>query len=146
MLQASSMAIMAFFLVNGPYPVHNFAHAFGAKYRIPHGLANAILLPLTIKHMPEYYCKSIKSLAALLNISSKDKMKSEIIEDIVKYIEELNQKIGLPSNFDQFNIQLDEFEDIILAIQTDPVAALYQMPLETIQNVVKETISAPQPH
>ncbi len=144
MLQASSMAIMAFFLVNGPYPVHNFAHAFGAKYRIPHGLANAVLLPLTIKHMPTYYAKSIRSLATLLNTSHKDKTELEIIENVAEYISDLNKELGLPSNFNQFNIQSSEFEDIIIAVQTDPVAALYQMPLETIQNVVTETICIPQ--
>lgn len=44
MLQASLMGITAFSFALSAIPVHNFAHAYGVLFRIPHGLANAVFL------------------------------------------------------------------------------------------------------
>ncbi|WP_307195032.1 iron-containing alcohol dehydrogenase [Neobacillus niacini] len=68
MLMASSMAILAFTLTTSVIPVHNLAHVFGAKYGVPHGLANAVLLPEVMGAMPALYLPRIQEFAAHLGI------------------------------------------------------------------------------
>ena len=50
MALASTYAGFAFTRANVGY-VHAIAHQFGGKYHTPHGLANAIMLPLSLIHI-----------------------------------------------------------------------------------------------
>ncbi len=50
LLQASTMAISAFYSSLGGIPIHNCAHAFGAISHIPHGDANTVpVMPVVIE-------------------------------------------------------------------------------------------------
>jgi len=75
--------------------VHAIAHSLGGQYGIPHGLANAIILP----HLLEYYGDSIyEKLSSLANIvgtvgiSSKEKA-----ERFIQWIKDLNKSMGIPN-------------------------------------------------
>jgi len=49
--------------------VHSIAHSIGGKYNVPHGLANAIILPMVLK---EYGKKSYHKLAKLYDAVHHD--------------------------------------------------------------------------
>ena len=66
--------------------VHAIAHALGGQYNIPHGLANALILPLIMK---EYGKKAYKQLAKIydyIDLDNKDISKKEKSEKIIDWI------------------------------------------------------------
>ncbi|MCK4818193.1 iron-containing alcohol dehydrogenase, partial [bacterium] len=80
--------------------VHGMAHSLGGLYRVPHGIANGILLP----HGLEYNFDVIKDkLARLLSVIDQEKSGIDIedtarktIKGIKNLLEKLNSACGLP--------------------------------------------------
>lgn len=98
MLWASYYAGMAFTRAYVGY-VHAIAHNLGGFYGIPHGLANAVILPYVL----EYYGSTAHfKLARLAEISGvktigSDKDKAEAFIEAIKT---LNKNMNIPDGFD----------------------------------------------
>ena len=100
MLLASHYAGIAFTKSYVGY-VHAIAHSLGGKYGIPHGLANAVILPVVLK---EYGYKAYKKLAHLAyeaNIASKDENIDIAANKFISWILEMNEKMNIPTGFEQ---------------------------------------------
>ncbi len=98
MLWASYYAGMAFTRAYVGY-VHAIAHNLGGFYGIPHGLANAVILPYVL----EYYGASAhKKLAKLAEISGvkTDGSDKEKAEAFIEAIKTLNKNMNIPDGFD----------------------------------------------
>jgi len=80
--------------------VHAMAHAIGGLYGVPHGLANAIILP----HVLRYYGKKAhKRLAALARASgacSTQHSDEETADAFIQRIQAMNKAIGIPDHID----------------------------------------------
>jgi alcohol dehydrogenase class IV len=135
MLQASTMGITAFSFALNAIPVHNLAHAYGALYRIPHGLANAVFLPHVIEMIPHHYLKKIGMLAQALNLETKDKAPEALLGEVVEKIRSLQRDVGLPSDFSDFEIPEDSLAATIAAVQSDPAAMNFPLPAELIEAI-----------
>ena len=70
MLHASYYAGCAFTKSYVGY-VHAVAHSLGGQYNIPHGLANAILLPHVLEEYGETIYKKLAKLAVAAGIAEK---------------------------------------------------------------------------
>lgn len=99
MQKASYFAGVAFTRAYVGY-VHALAHALGGFYGTPHGLANAVLLPVVL----EYYGKSAaKSLAALADVAGiGDKGDDEVAKaaKFVSRIKEMNDEMDIPATIE----------------------------------------------
>src|SRR5690606_19639351 len=62
LLQASTMACNAVANALNVNMVHNCSHALGGLYRIPHGEANGVLLPIVFDEMRDFYAANGKRL------------------------------------------------------------------------------------
>lgn len=93
---------------------HSLAHKLGAKYHIPHGLANAILITHVIRYnatdsptkqaiFPQYKYphakKDYSEIAHLLGISGKDH--DEDIDNLIVKINELREQCGVPATLQE---------------------------------------------
>ncbi len=100
MLEASYCAGVAFTRAYVGY-VHAIAHNLGGQYGIPHGLANAVILPYVL----DYYGKSAyKKLAELADVAGLETMgmnKEQKAKLFIAEIRAMNEKMGIPSKFDQ---------------------------------------------
>ena len=80
--------------------VHAIAHTLGGFYNVPHGLANAIILP----HVLEYYGKnvyeSLSELADLIGITSRSDTKKMKAEKFIEEIRKLNRSMNIPEQVD----------------------------------------------
>ena len=100
---------------------HSLAHKLGAEFHIPHGRANAILLPYVIKYnaqqptkfvsFPKYeYFIADKKYAQL---AKKNGMNANTTEEgvnsLVQAIRELNQKLEMPQSLQEAGIDEKEF-------------------------------------
>ncbi|UOQ94613.1 iron-containing alcohol dehydrogenase [Halobacillus shinanisalinarum] len=138
MLMASSMAISAFSLALNAIPVHNLAHALGARYGIPHGLANAVLLPNVMESLPSIYLPRIKGFAEALRIENISDSPEKCLEQVTTYIRDLRSQIGLANTFEEVAIDHKQLEEIVTAVQSDPSGVFFRIPEEIIANVVNE--------
>jgi alcohol dehydrogenase class IV len=136
MLQASTMAINAFGNALGAIPVHNCAHAFGALYHVPHGDANAALLPVVMEKLPEFYLPNAKRLAKALNMQplSSD---GETLAAVVAKLKDFQQQIGCATNFAKWGIKAEDMEKIVVAISSDPAALFYPIPQDRIVEIAE---------
>ena len=120
MHNASTIAGMAF--TNAFLGVnHSIAHKLGAEFHIPHGKANAILLPYVIKYngtIPtkiaswpkyEYYMADEKyaNISRLLGLPCSTK--EEGVKSLIKAVQELNEKLGEERSLKEYGIREDEF-------------------------------------
>lgn len=138
MLMASAMAITAFGFGNNGVPVHNMAHVFGAKFRIPHGLANSVLLPNVMAALPSLYVSKIRRFAEALGIENLSSNPHECLIKVIEFIRNLRQQIGLPETFAEFNLDLDALQTIVDDVQGDSAAGLFQIPADVITKVTEE--------
>ncbi len=76
--------------------VHSIAHALGAIYNIPHGLANAIVLPIVLRSYNGKADKRLAELATAINITEKEDDTHTKAEKFISYIEELQKKMNIP--------------------------------------------------
>jgi alcohol dehydrogenase class IV len=140
MLQASLMGITAFSFSLNAIPVHNFAHAYGALFRIPHGLANAVFLPVVMESIPDLYLPKISEFAKALRVEIKGEEPQEILAKVVEKIRMLQHKTGLPKDFTSYNLTGEDLERTIAAVAKDPAAVSFPMPKELIQAIGQRVV------
>jgi alcohol dehydrogenase class IV len=135
MLVASNMAIMSFAMSGLFYPIHNVAHAVGGQLRIPHGEANAVLIPILMEQYPKHYLPNAEALADALGIPA-GLTAEETVAAAAEKVRQLQQKCGVNP---QFTPALDEAtRDLMFwAVRLDPAGLFYPLP----DPVIKECIA-----
>ncbi|MGG0410067.1 iron-containing alcohol dehydrogenase [Peribacillus simplex] len=136
MLHGSMMGITAFCSALNAIPVHNFAHAFGALFRIPHGLANAVLLPVVMESSPDLYLPKAHLIAEAFGVKIHDEDSKGILAKVVEKLRVFLSDLGLPSDFSAYGTNQSDMERILKAVMTDPAATNYPMSEELIMSVV----------
>jgi alcohol dehydrogenase class IV len=140
MLAAACMAVNGYLAAFNATPVHNFAHAFGAMFHIPHGDANAALLPIVMESLIDFYAPNAERLAQGLNMSTNGKVGIELMRDVIAKLRDLQQQIDCATNFKRWNVTAQDMEQIIMAVSSDPVAVLYPLTPEKIQEIALKVI------
>ncbi|PGY08434.1 iron-containing alcohol dehydrogenase [Bacillus sp. AFS031507] len=143
LLQASLMGITAFSFALNAIPVHNMAHAYGALFRIPHGLANAVFLPVVMELVPDLYLPKAAELAQALNVDVKGDTPQTALAKVIGKIKLLQYKVGLPADFKQFNISEEALQLAITAVMKDPAALSFPMPKELIAAIGQKVVPLP---
>lgn len=95
MLYASHYAGISFTVSYVGY-VHAIAHSLGGKYGIPHGLANAVILPIFLEEYGKriYHKLAILSRASYI-ASSEDDDKNAALK-FIDWIYKANEEMGIP--------------------------------------------------
>jgi alcohol dehydrogenase class IV len=140
LLHASLMGITAFSFALNAIPVHNLAHAYGALFRIPHGLANAVFLPVVMEMVPMLYLPKVKELAEALALDVKDDTPDAALAKVVDKIRLMQYKVGLPADFKEFNITEEALKLTIPAVMKDPAALNFPMPKELIAAIGQRVV------
>ncbi len=81
--------------------VHSLAHALGGKYNIPHGLANAVILPTVLREYGKAVHKKLWKLAVYCKLAEKSDTYEKGAETFICAIETLNEKFGIGKTFAQ---------------------------------------------
>ncbi|RFU64793.1 iron-containing alcohol dehydrogenase [Peribacillus glennii] len=143
MLHASLMGITAFSFALNAIPVHNLAHAYGAMFRIPHGLANAVFLPVVMEYIPDLYLPKAKQLADALDIKVDIDDQRALLAKAVDKIRALQVKTGLPADFSQYNISEEDLQKATGAVASDPAAVSFPMPAQLIEAIGQRVVPVP---
>ena len=94
MLHASFYAGCAFTKSYVGY-VHAVAHSLGGQYNVPHGLANAILLPLVLREYGSCIDKKLHRLAIAAGLADKNTPDHEAAELFIRANEEMKERLGI---------------------------------------------------
>ena len=96
MLQASFDAGAAFTRASVGN-VHAIAHTLGGLYGVPHGLANAVLLPLVLEDYGKAACPRLARLAALVGL--KGESEESLAKAFIAEIRAMNARMDIPDHF-----------------------------------------------
>lgn len=83
--------------------VHAIAHTLGGVYSIPHGLANAVILPYVLEYYGCAVYKSLAELADLVGLNQAGDNHKKKAERFIYAIREMNKKMGLPEKLTGIN-------------------------------------------
>lgn len=79
--------------------VHSMAHALGAVYDTPHGVANAILLPTVMKFNADATGEKYKEIARAMGVDNVDNMtQEEYRKAAVDAVAQLSEDVGIPKD------------------------------------------------
>lgn len=99
MARASHLAGIAFTQAGVGY-VHAIAHNFGAYYHVPHGLANAIVMPHVLDYSLLQCAGRLADLARACRIGGEGS-DMEVAQAFIQKIRDMNEKFGIPSTLDK---------------------------------------------
>ena len=85
--------------------VHAIAHQLGGRYGIPHGIANAMVLP----HVLEFCCDeaevALADLGRLLGLGDSDSADAELARNFIVSVSDLRNKVGIPPQSELIKIE-----------------------------------------
>lgn len=77
--------------------VHAMAHQLGGFYNIPHGVANAILLPYVMEYNVSECQERYAEIARALGVKTVDMTCRQAAQEAIRYIRELAEEIDIPT-------------------------------------------------
>lgn len=91
--------------------VHALSYPLGSKFKIPHGIANALLLPYVMQFNAEYQSERYAKVAAALGVevSGNDE---EMAQRGVDVVFDIMKKCNVPLRLSEINISHDDFDMI----------------------------------
>ena len=118
MAVAQYIAGMAFSNV-GLGVVHGMAHPLGAIFDIPHGVANALLLPTVMEfNMPAAIDKYVQ-IAKAMDVYKSDMTKEEAAQAAVDAVKALSIRVGIPQHLTELGIKAEDLDRLADAAAAD---------------------------
>jgi alcohol dehydrogenase len=76
--------------------IHAISHQFSAYHQIPHGMANAIIMPHVLKSYQHHIFEKIAEISDYLNLTSKELSAQEKTNHFILSIENMNKRMNIP--------------------------------------------------
>lgn len=80
--------------------VHAVAHSLGGQYNIPHGLANAVLLPYVLESYGSCIYRKLHDLAVAAGVASPQEEDAGAAAKFIRAIRQLNARMGIPETLE----------------------------------------------
>ena len=94
MLRASYFAGCAFTKSYVGY-VHAIAHSLGGKYNVPHGLANAVILPMVLETYGDSITHKLRNLAVTAGLCDKHEDDKTAARMFIDAIKDMKKRFGI---------------------------------------------------
>ena len=104
MALASFKAGVAFTTAGVGY-VHAIAHNFGAYYHVPHGLANAIILPRVLDFSKPECTARLATLAEVSGLKKGGESERELADAFIARVRAMNRDFGIPTQVDKLKAE-----------------------------------------
>lgn len=100
MAVASFKAGVAFTTAGVGY-VHAIAHNFGAYYHMPHGLANAVVLPRVLDFSKPECIPRLAKLAEVSGLKAGGESEAQLADAFIAHVRKLNADFGIPTQVEK---------------------------------------------
>lgn len=134
MQKASFLAGAAFTRAYVGY-VHAIAHSLGGEYGIPHGLANAVILPYVLEAYGSSVYMSLAELADIVKIGQDLESDQEKANAFIEEIKAMNKRMGIPDKLEGI---LEDDIDILAKRAAKEANPLYPVPKIMKKEQLKE--------
>ena len=88
--------------------VHGMAHPLGAYYDIPHGVANALLLPIVMEYNSESSIAKYADIAKAMGIKVDNLSQKEAAQAAVEAVKNLAIEVGIPAKLRLLNVKEED--------------------------------------
>lgn len=106
--------------------VHAIAHQLGAYYHIPHGRANAIVLPYILQLNAKVSAPRLAALARKIGVANNPRGNdSQVAQQLIEQIQQLLTQLNIDTRI--ANMQLDHFDSMAKAASKE-VSDTYAVP------------------
>lgn len=86
--------------------VHSMAHSLGALYDTPHGVANAVLLPVVMAYNADATGERYREIAKAMGVSSVDAMsQDEYRKAAIDAVAALSRDVGIPASLTELGVK-----------------------------------------
>lgn len=99
--------------------VHGMAHPLGAFYDIPHGVANALLLPYIMEYNMEGCIKKYKDIAIAMGAEVSKLSDFEAAKVAVTMVKNLAISVNIPQHLEDLGVKEEELEALAIAAYSD---------------------------
>lgn len=96
----------------GTAAVHALAYPLGGKYKIPHGVANSMLLPHVMKYNMDAITDRLALVAEPMGISVQGLSNSQLAEKVVEQIIEWTNVLEIPQDLKNYGVKEEEVPEI----------------------------------
>lgn len=97
---------------SGTHLVHALSYPLGGKYKIPHGLANSLLLVPVMKHVYHHCEEKLANVYRLLPSANLELSEADMAAALVEYLEHLVAKLGLPTTLNEIGIGREQLPEL----------------------------------
>lgn len=80
--------------------VHAVAHTLGGFYQVPHGLANAVILPIVLEQFGESAHQPLAELADVVGITEATDTREQKAGKFIETIKRMNREMGIPDKIE----------------------------------------------
>ena len=140
LLQASTMACNAVVNAFSAFPVHNFSHALGATFHIPHGDANGIMLPVVIETLADFYLPNAQRMADALSLDSKGLNAEQTLAKVVAHIRGIQRACDFDGSLKRFGVTEINLKEAIASVKHDVLYILYPVPEPVIEMILRKAL------
>ncbi|MFK8041017.1 iron-containing alcohol dehydrogenase [Congregibacter sp.] len=91
--------------------VHAIAHQLGGKYQIPHGLANAMVLPHVLDYCVAEAESSLAELAKLIGVAAQGQSTRDQAQAFIDAVVQLRDAVGIPATSEK--IKAEDFDYLV---------------------------------
>ena len=100
--------------------VHGMAHPLSAFYGIPHGVANAVLLPYVMEFNKDYTGEKFREIARVLGVDGVDGMnETEYRQAAIDAVRKLSLDVNIPQTLKEIGVQEEDLPALAEAAMAD---------------------------
>ena len=100
--------------------VHGIAHPLSAFYGIPHGVANAVLLPYVMEFNKDYTGEKFREIARVLGVDGVDGMnETEYRQAAIDAVRKLSLDVNIPQTLKEIGVQEEDLPALAEAAMAD---------------------------
>ncbi|WNS79597.1 iron-containing alcohol dehydrogenase [Domibacillus sp. DTU_2020_1001157_1_SI_ALB_TIR_016] len=93
--------------------VHAISHTFGGVFNVPHGIANAALLPFVMRYNLPACAEQYKDIAAALGADVIGLTAVQAAEKAIEEVIQMNQSMNIPLNIQELGVSLDALPKLV---------------------------------
>ncbi|HBE9436599.1 alcohol dehydrogenase [Clostridioides difficile] len=90
--------------------VHAMAHQLGGLYDLPHGVCNAMLLPIVEEENAKSSPTKFRPIAEVIGMDVNNKSDKECVDFVIDKIKALSEEVGIPKSLKDVGVDNPNFE------------------------------------
>lgn len=92
--------------------VHAMAHQLGGVYDLPHGVCNAMLLPIVEGENAKHDPRKFRAIAKAIGLQIEGKTDEQCANEVIEAIISLSKEVGIPSKLSELGVTEVDLEKL----------------------------------